>query len=60
MELDNEQIIRAALEKVLYLRKNLENYLFTNDNHLKALDEIIDTLSFNMSREEYFEIFYSV
>lgn len=59
-ESENKKIIRAALEKVIYLRKNLENYLFAHDNQIKALDEIIDTLSFNMSREEYLEIFYSV
>lgn len=66
MELNDKQIIRAALEKVIrILKKNdglqdaqiywlLEE--FEPEELYKALNEVVDTLSFNMSREEYLEI----
>lgn len=66
MELDDKQIIRAALEKVLRILHNndgleegrihwlLED--FKPNDMYKALNEVVDTLSFNMSREEYLEV----
>lgn len=61
--ISNEELLEAALEKILRIRDDYvrfhgtPSYIYseerTPNDLLKAIDDVIDTVSFNMTAEQY-------